>query len=84
MEREGKGRRIIFSAEEDAYIREHYPTGTAGDIGDHFGISAYIITKRAKELGLKKVEGWSKDKFQKRYVKDYQYGNYVPYLKTRV
>lgn len=74
---------MVFEPEDDKYIMEHYPTGTASDIGDHFGVSGYCITKRAKELGLKKAEGWSKNAFQKRYVKDYKYGNYVPYVKCR-
>ena len=73
----------MFEPEDDAYIREHFPTGTASDIADHFGVSGNVISKRANELGLKHVKGWTKNQFNKRYVGDYQYGNYVPYIKCR-
>ena len=83
MKRVGTGRRVVFEPEDDAYIREYYPTGTASDIGDHFGVSGQVITRRAKVLGLKKADGWSKNNFYKRYTGTYQYGNYVPYNKSR-
>ena len=73
----------MFTPEDDQYIREHYPSGTASDIADYFGVSGAVITRRAKELGLQKDKDWSKAKFQKRYVKDYKYGNYVPYVKYK-
>ena len=84
MERIGKGKRLKFSPEDDKYLMEHYPTETAADIADHFGISYPAVTRRAKELGLKKAEGWSKSLFYKRYVGNYQYGNYVPEIKSRL
>lgn len=65
-------RRIHFTEEMDNYLRVHYPVGTVLDIAEHFGISPGIVTRRVKELGLVRPEGWRKSLFRGRYVDSYK------------
>lgn len=64
----------VWTSEMDAYLREHYPSGTIGDIADHFGLSGPTVSKRAKLLGLVRVEGWNRNDFHSRYVAGYRHG----------
>lgn len=68
MERKGRGRKIIWSAEDDAYIREHFPFEPACDIAEHFGITAAPIIARAKALGVEKADGYDPKNFYGRFV----------------
>ena len=68
MQKKGRGGKIIWSAEDDAYIREHYPTEAACDIAEHFGITYSPIIRMAKELGVEKADGWDKGNYYGRFV----------------
>ncbi len=62
-----------WSEEEIAYLREHYPTGTIGDIADHFGVSPGTVSRKVKELGLQKSPEFDVRKYYHRYVKSYNH-----------
>lgn len=83
MVRVGSFRRggCIFSAEDDAYIRERFPYSTAGDIADYLGCSDATVRKRARELGVVKREGYRSNDFQNRYVSNYKSGRYINFKK---
>lgn len=68
--------KIEFSEEQKQYLREHYPTEAACDIARHFGVSYPVVTRIAKEMGLKKAESWSKGLYVNRYVKTYKHESY--------
>jgi len=61
----------IFTESEKAYIREHFPTEPAVDIADVLGVSPPTVIKAAREMGLKKVEGWCSNDYHGRYVNRY-------------
>jgi len=63
--------KIIFTEEQKAYIREHYPTECASDIADVLKVSPPIVIKAAKEMGLEKAKGWCSQKYYGRYVNNY-------------
>lgn len=68
----GKGRRVVFDDEELAYIREHFPTDASCDIAENLGVSYPVIIRAAKEMGLKKSEDYSSEKFRFRHVRKYK------------
>ena len=63
--------KIIFSDEQKAYIREHFPTEAASDIADVIGVSAPTVIKCAREMGVEKAKGWSSQMYHGRYVNNY-------------
>jgi DNA-binding MurR/RpiR family transcriptional regulator len=71
----GRGRHK-WTEEEIAYLRDHFPTDTLGDIATHIGLSSPTVSRMAQSLGLKRCEGWSKSRFFHRYVQSYRCGGY--------
>lgn len=65
------GKKKPWSEEQLSYLREHYPSGAVCDISIYLGKSPGCVSAKAKELGLKKVEGWSPKQYMGRYVKNY-------------
>ena len=63
--------KIIFSPEQEAYLREHFPTECASDIADVLKVSAPVVSRIAKELGLEKKKGWNSGLYRGRYVNQY-------------
>lgn len=61
-------RKTIWNESKDAYLREHYPTGTLGDIADALDMCTGTVSRRVKELGLKKAPGWDRNAFYGRYT----------------
>lgn len=66
-----KTRKIYFSDSQKSYLREHYPTEPASDIADVLGVSAPVVIRIAREMGLEKVKGWNANLFHGRYVNRY-------------
>ena len=46
-----------WRAEDDAYLREHYPTQPTADVAAHLQRSARHVQQRAYDLGVKKAPG---------------------------
>lgn len=63
----------VWTEEELAYLREHFPVESATDIADHFGVSYTTVRVKALELGLEKAPEYSKNQFQNRYVNSYKH-----------
>ncbi len=61
-------RKIDFTDEQLAYIREHFPTEAACDIADVLHVSAPVIIRKAREMGIEKDKSWSKKAYYRRYV----------------
>ena len=62
-------RKFEWTDEMTAYLREHYPTGTAFDIAKVIGCSETTITMKARRLGIKKDPSFKRTDFIGRYVK---------------
>ena len=67
MSRAGTSR--IWTEEAVATLRRLFPTKPSNDIADIIGCSDCAVRVKAKQLGLKKVEGWSIDQFRNRWIK---------------
>ena len=67
--------KLLWSDEDIAYLREHYPVSSASDIADHFGISLTSVSLKAYELGLKKSPNYSSHQYRNRYVRNYVNAN---------
>ena len=63
--------RRMWSEVELAYLRENYATMTAIEIADKIGCSDTTVSNKARELGLKKAPGWSRNDYHGRYVSRY-------------
>lgn len=50
--RGGRGSKITWEPDDEAYLREHIATDSLDDIGMHFGISAPTVSFKAREMGL--------------------------------
>lgn len=61
----------MWSAEEERYLREHYPTESQCDIADYLGVSPGVVLKKVRELGLKKDSSWDRNAYNKRYTRNY-------------
>ena len=66
MSRAGTSR--IWTEEAVATLRRLFPTKPSNDIADIIGCSDCAVRVKAKQLGLKKVEGWSIDQFRNRWI----------------
>ena len=62
----------IWTEFELNYLRQHWPTDTAQDIGDALGMSDGCVRARARLLNLKKSSGYSPRAYDSRYVKNYK------------
>ena len=62
----------IWTDEAVATLRRLFPTKPSNDIADIIGCSDNAVRVKAKQLGLKKVDGWSIEKFRYRYVAHYK------------
>lgn len=67
MSRSGTSR--IWTDEAVEILRRLFPTKPSNDIADIIGCSDCAVRVKAKQLGLKKVEGWSIDQFRNRWIK---------------
>ncbi len=67
MSRAGTSR--IWTDEAVEILRRLFPTKPSNDIADIIGCSDNAVRMKAKQLGLKKVEGWSIDQFRNRWLK---------------
>lgn len=63
--------KIVFTLEQEEYIRAHFATEAACDIAEHFGCSPAIVVRAAREMGLKKAKTWSVGKYRGRYTSHY-------------
>lgn len=63
--------KLEWTEDKIAYLKEHYPDGTCGDIADALKMSAPSVKRMAHELGLKKREGWKAVRFSGRYTRNY-------------
>lgn len=61
--------RNIWTEENLAYLRKHYPTEAGSDIADAIGCSSATVTLKARQLGLKKDPSFRTSNFIGRYVK---------------
>ena len=62
-------RRIEWTEEKLQYLREHYPTESAGDIADVIGCSTDTVIKKARALGIAKDPSFTTAAFIGRYVR---------------
>ena len=68
----GGVRKVFWSESDIAYLREHFSDMPACDIAIHLRKQACMVTAKAKELGLRKREGWKTSDYCGRYVKNYR------------
>lgn len=61
-------RKFDWTEEKLAYLREHYPTGTAGDIAEVIGCSESTVSLKARALGIRKDPSFRRTNFIGRYV----------------
>ena len=71
--------KTVLTREQEEYLRLHYPTDPAVDIAEHFRISPPVVQRIAKEMGLKKAEGWRASQYNNRLVKNYTSERYKNY-----
>lgn len=62
-------RHFDWTEEQIAYLREHYPTGTAYDIAQVIGCSESTVAKKARLLGIRKDPSFKRTDFIGRYVR---------------
>lgn len=62
-------RKFEWTDDMVAYLREHWPTGTAFDIAQVLGCSETTVSKKAKRLGIAKDPSFKRTNFIGRYVK---------------
>lgn len=62
-------KKIIWTEENLAYLREHYPTEPGSDIADVLGCSGASVTLKARQLGIEKDPSFRTSDFIGRYVK---------------
>ena len=75
-----------WTESELAYLRDHYADMSCSDMADVLGMSAPLLSKKAKELGLKKSADFN-HRMQARFVRGYKherYKNYVEWKQERV
>lgn len=63
--------RRIWTKEELDFLKANFSFMSAIDIADHIGCSNTTVSNKARELGLKKNPGWSKNDYHNRYVGNY-------------
>ena len=61
-------KKIIWTESKLQYLIEHYPTDTANDIADVIGCSDFSVSRKAKELGIKKSTDFKRWNFIGRYT----------------
>lgn len=64
-------KKIVFNKEQEDYVKEHFPNECASDIAEYLGVSSPVIFRIARELGLKKADGWNRNSYCHRYVNNY-------------
>jgi hypothetical protein len=62
-------RKFDWTEEQLAYLREHYPTGTAFDIAEVIGCSETTVRLKAHALGIQKDPSFRRTNFIGRYVR---------------
>ncbi len=60
--------KIVWTKSKLQYLIEHYPTDTANDIADVIGCSDFSVSRKAKELGIKKSIDFKRWNFIGRYT----------------
>ena len=58
-----KGRRLTWTFAHEEFLREHYPTHSAADIGRYLGRKENTIQTKARRMGLKKAHNPGKKGF---------------------
>lgn len=61
--------KIVWTESKLQYLIEHYPTDTANDIADVIGCSDFSVSRKAKELGIRKSPDFKRWNFIGRYIK---------------
>ena len=61
-------RRIQWTDEQLDYMRNHFPTESAGDIADVLGCSSVTVGNLARSMGLRKSPDFRKSDYANRYV----------------
>lgn len=64
-------RAAVWTDSQIACLKENYPTTTLADLAQLIGYSGVTIQKKAKELGLRRADGYRVQNFNRRYVRDY-------------
>lgn len=60
---------LIWEDEDLSYLKAHFPVEPAGDVADALGISYMSVSKKAKELGLRKSPDYNAASYTNRYVR---------------
>lgn len=63
-----KGSSTIWNERTVATLRRLFPSTPAQDIADEIGCSDCTVMKKARELGLKREDGYHRNNFVYRYV----------------
>ena len=72
LEKLNVSRRHRWTADELQYLVDRFSTESGADIADHLGVSPTLVCNKARELGLKKSDDWSKRQYTGRYVGNYR------------
>lgn len=67
----GRNNRKVWTEEELSFLKENFAMMSAADLADRFGVSCTTVSKKARELGLKKSPEWNKGLYNNRYVSSY-------------
>lgn len=71
---------VVWTDAMVSYLREHFGREVACDIADHLGVSAPIVSRKAKELGLEGMDSRKRGMVCRgRYVSCYKHRSNVPY-----
>jgi hypothetical protein len=62
-------KKFDWTEEKLAYLREHYPMGTAYDIAKVIGCSESTVQVKARTLGIKKDPSFRRTDFIGRYTR---------------
>lgn len=71
-----------WTESELAYLREHYADTACCDIADVLGVSATLLNKKARELGLKKSADFH-HRMHSRFVRGYKHERYKNYVECK-
>ena len=77
-----ESRRHHWTESEIAYLRVHYADTACCDIADVLGVNASLLSKKAKELGLKKSPDFY-HRMQARFVRGYKHERYKNYVECK-
>ena len=62
----------VWSDEEIRFLKDNFAMMSAVDIADHLGLNSVLVSRKARELGLKKSPEWDRRQYYHRYVGRYK------------